>query len=104
MEQMNSIVIGYVALQSLGLGSLIWKTVTFYFEVKSLKEQVAFLDKRTSNQAIIFESTKEKIDMKLESNSKLYQELRESQIKQQHSLDQIKEQLIRLASLLLDKS
>lgn len=132
MEQLDKIVIGWVAIQSLGIGGLIWRFINLFFDVKEHKKKILELENKikileesidkkfeTLKTSIDkeFESLEESINKKFdkleqretkfegkfEEISKTHQEMRESQIKQQASLDQIKQGLSMLTSQLLEK-
>lgn len=99
MENLQAIIMGWVAIQTLGIGGLIWRSINLYFDFKALQKQVEFLDKRTLLQSERLEEKETKIDNKFDDMTKIYYEMREFQNKQQSSLEHIKTQL----ALLLEK-
>lgn len=119
MEQLDKIVIGWVAVQSLGIGGLIWRFINLFFDVKTLKLKIVELELKIKEIEVTLkafepsvelakkfdkiEKSEARLELRFDDFSKNHQELRESQIKQQASLDQIKETLSMLSSQLLEK-
>ncbi|WP_338792300.1 hypothetical protein [Bernardetia sp. MNP-M8] len=46
MEQLDKIVIGWVTLQSLGIGGLIWRFINLFFDVKEHKKKILELENK----------------------------------------------------------
>lgn len=103
MEQLDKLLLGWVAIESLGLTAIIWRGITFYFSHKALEKQVAILETHNTVFSKKLEKLEDKIQSKLDELSKNNQDARESQILQQASLDQIKQSLQMLSNQLLDK-
>ena len=103
MENIQAIVIGWVALQSLGITGIIWRGITFYFSHKALVKEVDSLASKSTELKLKLEKLEDKLQTKFDDIAKAHQDMRESQILQQASLEQIKQSLQMLSNQLLEK-